>query len=120
MQDTRPTGTQTLPHTQTPHVELHFSDVAWSAALARRAEEKATRAISHLGWTITRVDVHFADDSSPGKHTPNDKRCTMEARPAGKQPVAVEGRADDWFAAVDAAAGKLKRALEHRLRRQAA
>lgn len=60
---------------------------------------------------ITRVEVHLADENGH-KTGPGDKRCTMEARIDGHQPVAVTDHAGSVHQAVDGAAGKLLRALD--------
>ena len=61
---------------------------------------------------ITRVDV-FLSDENGGKSGPNDKRCKMEARPKGHQPLIVTEDADSVDRAVEGAAEKLQHALEH-------
>ena len=61
---------------------------------------------------ITRVDV-FLSDENGGKSGPNDKRCKMEARPKGHQPLIVSEDADSVDRAIEGAAEKLQHALEH-------
>ena len=61
---------------------------------------------------ITRVDV-FLSDENGGKSGPNDKRCKMEARPKGHQPLIVSEDADSVYRAIEGAAEKLQHALEH-------
>lgn len=59
---------------------------------------------------ITRVIVHVRDVNGP-KGGDADKQCTMEARLAGRTPVAVTANGPDLFRAVDAAADKLERRI---------
>ncbi|MDE1164985.1 MAG: HPF/RaiA family ribosome-associated protein [Pseudomonas sp.] len=61
---------------------------------------------------LTRVEVHLRDENGdkPGTH---DKRCQMEARPKGHQPISVTHKAASLDQAVDGAATKLNHALEH-------
>ncbi|MGY4490541.1 HPF/RaiA family ribosome-associated protein [Pseudomonas sp. TE3610] len=61
---------------------------------------------------LTRIEVHLADENGdkPGLH---DKRCQMEARPKGHQPISVTHKAATLDQAVDGAATKLHHALEH-------
>ena len=61
---------------------------------------------------IPRVDVCLSDENG-GKSRPNDKRCKMEARPKGHQPLIVTEDADSVDRAVEGAAEKLQHALEH-------
>ncbi|MBL9091090.1 MAG: HPF/RaiA family ribosome-associated protein [Planctomycetaceae bacterium] len=66
---------------------------------------------------LTSVEVFISDENSREKHGKNDKRCLIEARPAGLQPVAVEVHTDNYLEAVDACAEKVLHALEHRFGR---
>lgn len=70
--------------------------------IAAMIEVRLARFADHL----TRVEVHLADESA-GRTTAADKRCTIEARPAGRQPVAVTSHAPSLDEACTAAVGKL-------------
>jgi ribosome-associated translation inhibitor RaiA len=59
---------------------------------------------------ITRIEAHLTDENGH-KGGSNDKRCVLEARIEGRQPIAAEGRADTYQQAVDAAIDKLHAAL---------
>ena len=61
---------------------------------------------------VTRVEVHLSDENA-GKSGAEDKRCLMEARLVGRPPIAVANQADSLNAAVNGAAQKLARAIEH-------
>ena len=61
---------------------------------------------------LTRVIVHVTDENG-GKSGPKDKRCKMEARPKGHQPILVSHDANELTLAVEGAATKLQHALEH-------
>lgn len=65
---------------------------------------------------ITRVEVHLSDENSD-KAGINDKRCLMEARLEGRQPIAVTHRAANSDLAVRGAAEKLKHVIESTLGR---
>jgi ribosome-associated translation inhibitor RaiA len=74
-------------------------------------------ALTHYSDQITRVEVHLSDQN--GKRSgPDDKRCVMEVRVEGRQPIAVTDDAATLELAVDGAAGKLKRSLESTLERR--
>ena len=60
---------------------------------------------------ITRIEVHLSDVNGL-RSSDQDKRCLMEARPAGRDPVVVTNQADNLEDAVRGAAQKLKRMLE--------
>ena len=61
---------------------------------------------------LTRIEVHLRDETGP-KPGPHDKRCQMEARPKGHQPISVTHTATSLDQAVDGAASKLNNALDH-------
>lgn len=76
-----------------------------------------TDSVGHYANQITRVEVHLADEN--GAETgPDDKRCMMEARVAKRQPIAVTHHGASLDDAINGAAGKLKRSLEHTLQKQ--
>ncbi|MBB4911614.1 HPF/RaiA family ribosome-associated protein [Actinophytocola algeriensis] len=75
--------------------------------------ELATVLARFDGW-LTRVEVHLSED---GAGRPEDKRCVIEARPAGKQPVAVTHHATTVDEAYTGAAQKLERVLDTRYSR---
>ncbi|MEO1007368.1 MAG: HPF/RaiA family ribosome-associated protein [Planctomycetota bacterium] len=99
------------------HVEISYANVESSDALERHVHEQLEAAIGRFGDKLTRVEVHLADENSSQKAGGDDKRCTLEARPRGRDPITVEARADDYYPAVRDAAGKLRRALASRLER---
>ena len=55
---------------------------------------------------ITRVEVYLTDENG-GKSSPDDKKCTIEARIEGKQPVAVTSHGNTYEQAVNATVEKL-------------
>lgn len=75
-------------------------------------ESTLNRFVEH----ITRVEVHLSDENSD-KAGINDKRCLMEARLEGRQPIAVTHQAANLGLAVQGAAGKLKNMIESNLGR---
>lgn len=66
---------------------------------------------------ITRLEIHLSDEKGK-KDVLNDKRCLLEARLAGKQPIAVTETADNYELAVSGAIDKMKHSLETILGRQ--
>jgi len=66
---------------------------------------------------VTRVEVHISDQNSE-KSGMNDKRCMMEARLEGRQPIAITHQAASLSLAVHGAVGKLKHMIENILGRE--
>lgn len=83
-------------------------------ALAARVEAEIEQALDRFSDQITRVEVHLSDENSAqkGPSTPGDKRCLIEARLAGRQPVAASHQAPTVTDALNGAADKLKRLLD--------
>ncbi len=79
-------------------------------ALAAQVEAAVERTLQRFDDQITRVEVHLSDENA-GKSGRDDKRCLMEARLEGRQPVAVTHQAGSLSEAVDGAANKLKSLL---------
>lgn len=67
--------------------------------------------LSRFSHQITRVEVHLSDENSI-KDGVNDKRCLMEARLAGMNPIAVTESANTHEQAVSGAIDKLKTSLQ--------
>ena len=87
------------------------SSIAVDSELSRLVESTVNNALKRFEDRITRVEVHLSDVNGD-KFGIQDKRCLMEARPAGRDPVAVSNQAATIEEAVRGAAQKLKRLLD--------
>lgn len=87
-------------------------------ALSHHAEGVVRDALERFSEQVTRVEIHLSDVNGQ-KAGDNDKRCLMEARLAGRQPIAVTELANSLHQAIDGAAQKLKRSLDGTLGKQA-
>jgi ribosome-associated translation inhibitor RaiA len=85
-------------------------------ALAAQVSRVVEGALSLVSDHITRVEVHLSDENG-AKGGPHDKRCLMEARLEGRQPIAVTDEAATLNEAIDGAADKLARLIESDLGR---
>ncbi len=92
------------------HVQGQDSLTEWAE---RELKNKLARFRDH----ITRIEVHLSD-ASGGRVGEHDKRCKLEARLAGQQPVAVSHDAAKVADALNGAAEKLLRVLDTTLGRQ--
>ncbi len=79
--------------------------------LALQLEAEVRTALVRFADRITRVEVHLNDLNSD-KAGSADKRCMMEARVAGRQPISVTHQASTLALAMTGASAKLVRALE--------
>jgi len=92
-------------------------NIAGSEKLKGQVEAVVADALARFGKRITRVEVFLADENSRAKSGQKDKRCTMEARLAGLQPVAVTEQGESLDQAVRGAAIKLEKTLGRTLGR---
>ncbi len=92
------------------HVNTDES-VQGSEGLSRHASETVKKILDRFGDEITRVELHLSDQNGP-RGGEADKRCLIEARLAGHDPLAVSETAHSLHQAIDGAARKLRRSLE--------
>lgn len=85
--------------------------------LTRQAEADIATSLDRFADRITRVEVHLSDENA-GKSGTNDKRCLMEVRPAGQQPVAVTHEAGTLAEAWGGASKKMRSLLDTTFGRQ--
>lgn len=90
--------------------------ITGSESVSQRVEAIVGAALERHASRITRVEVHLNDVNGP-KHGDREKRCMMEARVGGLRPIAVSHQAPTLLEAIESAAEKLSRALEHTLAR---
>lgn len=92
------------------HIEGHEGLVHW-------VEAGVNDSLERFSEHITRVEVHLSDENSD-KSGGSDKRCLIEVRLAGRQPVAVSHQAVSLNEAFSGATDKLKRSLDSIVGRQ--
>jgi ribosome-associated translation inhibitor RaiA len=93
------------------------NNIVGSDKLTLEVENIVTDVLGRFGDRLTRVEVHLADENSRAKGGEKDKRCTMEARVAGLQPIAVTEQRPTLMQAVSGAAEKLEKTLDRTLDR---
>ena len=91
------------------HLESNEARDEWARGVVETA-------MAHFAEQVTRVEVHLSDENA-GKGGAAVLRCTMEARPNGRPPVAVSNDAPGMDAAVNGAVHKLVRATSNALGR---
>ena len=85
-------------------------------ALTTKVTEVVAGALARFSDRVTRVEVHLSDENAD-KSGQNDKRCMMEARLEGLQPIVVTHVAATLNQSVNNAADKLARLIESTLGR---
>ena len=90
------------------HTDRHIpSDERLAEFIRDTLQTKLSRFADHL----TRIEVHLSDENGNTKHDGNDKRCLLEARPEGLEPVAITEHAATVGQAITGAADKMQRKL---------
>ena len=98
-------------------VQVHTdSSVHGSERLSHAVEAAVESAVKRWRERITRVEVHLSDVNHHKGGT-DDKRCVMEARLGGLQPIAVTHNSGTVAEAVDGAAETLKKSVDTTLAR---
>ncbi|WP_410606457.1 HPF/RaiA family ribosome-associated protein [Amycolatopsis sp. lyj-109] len=81
-----------------------------SEQLIRHFEVELATKLSRFSDHITRLEVHFSEETNAGEGL--GRRCLLEARPAGRRPVAVSHHAGSVADACRGATHKLESVLE--------
>ena len=89
------------------------NDIDNKEALESWASEYLNERLVRFEQDLTSIEVQMTDENHSGKGGGVDKRCMLEARVAGRAPIAVNNYAPDQNVAFRGAAGKLEHALEH-------
>lgn len=79
--------------------------------LSAYLETQLTDGLSRFSSYITRIEVHLSDENA-NKEGRDDKRCVLEARLEGLQPIAVTNNDNTIEQAVNGALDKLRAALD--------
>lgn len=80
-------------------------------------ETLLTEQLRRFSEHITRLEVHLSDENG-NKNAQDDKKCLIEARLKGKQPIAVSALGNAYDQAVDRAIVKLKASVDTIIGRQ--
>ncbi len=88
------------------------SNIQGKQELTQQIKTEVEQSLERYGDQITRVEVHLTDNNSDKKPGREDKRCLLEARLAGLQPLAVSHQAATIHDALDGAIDKLMRSID--------
>lgn len=100
------------------HIQISTdSNIEGGNALTQKLEAVVRDTLDRFSEQITRVEMHLSDENSDSKLGASDKRCLLEVRLAGRQPIAVSHQALNLEQAVVGAAEKMERSLDSTLGR---
>jgi ribosome-associated translation inhibitor RaiA len=94
----------------------HDDTIQGSAQLTATTTATIEDVLSRFAEHITTVEVHYADENG-SKGGPGDVRCSLEVRFEGRPPSGVTNHSNDLMVALEGAAEKMARSLEHHLGR---
>ncbi|MFT3719834.1 HPF/RaiA family ribosome-associated protein [Pseudorhodoferax sp.] len=98
-------------------VQVNTTGLPNKESLDRWAENYLHEELARFRQDLTRIEVHLSEESA-AKGGAATKRCTMEARLAHHQPLAVHHDGDNQDAALRGATEKLKRLVESTVERE--
>ena len=94
-------------------IQVHSDNhIEGSARLTDWVSANVADKLARYDDELTRVVVHLNDENG-AKAGAQDKRCQIEARPKGLQPVSVSHKAETLELAIEGALDKLHHALDH-------
>lgn len=82
-------------------------NIQHDALLSRRVDELVRSRLARFADRITRVEVYLSNDSHAVNTGEADKRCVLETRLAGHQPVTATDTAETIEQATNAASKKM-------------
>ncbi|HER20089.1 MAG TPA: HPF/RaiA family ribosome-associated protein [Chromatiales bacterium] len=88
------------------------SNIEGNRELGQQIKTVVETSLARFGDHLTRVEVHLSDENSDKKSGTDDKRCLLEARLVGLQPLAVSHQAATMEQAVDGAVDRLVRSID--------
>jgi len=98
-------------------IQIHTDhNIEGREALSAHVKGVVESALGRFSARVTRVEVHLSDQNS-GKGGEDDKRCMIEARLAGRPPIAVSHQAATLDQALDGAVHRVKSALDSSVER---
>ena len=98
------------------HVKVNTSNgIENKDSLERWAADYLNEQLRRFNQDITAIEVQLTDENQADKGGISDKRCMLEARVNGREPIAVTNFAPDQDLAFRGATEKLAHALDHAL-----
>jgi hypothetical protein len=86
------------------------NNVVTTQELIQKVQAEVEATLGRFDSELTRVEVFLSDVDGPKSDT-LDKRCVIEARPAGHEPLDVSDQAAALADAVSGALSKMERVL---------
>lgn len=91
------------------------SSITGSDELTDWVKGAVTHAFERFEPQIVRIEVQLTDENGPHKEGINDKRCLLEARLSGMEPVVASKQGETLEQALDGAIDTLEKTLDRKL-----
>jgi len=98
-------------------MDIHINTsngISGSEQFTETMEAAARSRLSRYEDRLTRVEIHFSDGSA-SRATTDDKRCAIEARLAGGDPITVTNQAGTLDQAIAGALAKMATAIDRHI-----
>jgi hypothetical protein len=90
------------------HIQINTDkNISGNEAMTQSVKKILDHVLARFAGQITRLEVHLSDENSASKSGMIDKRCLLEARLAGRDPVSVSDLALTIDQAVTGTAHKM-------------
>ncbi|PQO23530.1 hypothetical protein C2I36_07310 [Rhodobacteraceae bacterium WD3A24] len=97
------------------HIEVSTDNTIQGAEDVRRTVTEVLESkLAPLASRITRIEAHISDENAD-KGGAADKRCVLEARVRGREPVVVRHNDETVRSAIIEAGNKLRAALDREI-----
>lgn len=87
------------------------NNISGTEELRTRLRDTLTNAFDRFSAHLTRIEVKISDEDG-SKNSENDKRCVLEARLKGMEPIVVTAFGQSVENSVDEAIDKMKTSLD--------
>ena len=88
------------------------NEIKVNEVLTAFAQGEVDRALGRFEDRLTRVEIHLKDMNGPKGGPLADKRCVIEAHPAGWHPLTASDDAESVTESITGAVNKMKREME--------
>ncbi|HEX2921061.1 MAG TPA: HPF/RaiA family ribosome-associated protein [Bacteroidales bacterium] len=92
-------------------IQFRSNNIPLSEGLRASLSGFVLKSLKRYKENIIRIEVHLEDENSD-KTGKNDKRCSIEVRPANLKPIIATSKSDNLIQAVREAADKSKASLD--------
>lgn len=91
-------------------MDILINNIPENEEMRESLKSSIANAFDRFSKRLTRIEVRISDENGD-KNSADDKKCVLEVRPRGMQPIVVTSHGDTVENAVDEAIDKMKASL---------